>query len=73
MMQVSDDGWAMWPNTGTHGHDHETKDRSTMSVDDAKACKTAIPSRFVTITPMKRQMMQIVSTMRGASASSVKW
>ena len=27
MISVSSDGWASWPNTGTHGHDRETKAR----------------------------------------------
>ena len=58
-MQIEAGGWARWDNTGTHGHDRETKDRSTMSVDEAKAyciendswcvgfeCKIVILSRF---------------------------
>ena len=36
-MVMQSDGWAFWPNTGTNGHDQETKDRETMTVDQAKA------------------------------------
>ena len=62
-MQIEAGGWARWDNTGTHGHDRETKDRSTMSVDEAKAyciendswcvgfeCKIVILSRFVALS-----------------------